>query len=201
MPYLGMTAMFLDYDNDGYLDLFLANGHLDNNVKEYDSMADYAQKNQLFRNNGDGTFREVTDISGPGFRLKGVSHGAALGDYDNDGDIDLFVSNSNGPCSLLRNEGGNRNHWLMIRTVGTKSNRDGIGARIRVIAGDLVQMKEVKHSYGYLSSNDPRVVFGLGEEHSVDEVTIHWPSGIVQVLKDIDADQILTVQEASESTK
>ena len=195
VPYLGMTPAFLDYDNDGYQDLFFANGHLDDNVKEYDAAASYAQRNQLLKNNGDGTFREVTEFSGPGLRIEDVSHGAALGDYDNDGDIDLFVSNSNGPCSLLRNEGSNRNHWLMIRTVGTKSNRDGIGTRIKVVSGDLVQVKEVKHSYGYLSSNDPRVAFGLGGRTKADQVEIRWPSGIVQILRNIKADQILTVRE------
>ena len=195
VPYLGMTPVFLDYDNDGFQDLFVANGHLDENVKEYDPAADYAQRNQLFRNNRDGTFREVTDVSGSGFRLQGVSHGAAVGDYDNDGDVDLFVSNSNGPCSLLRNEGGNRNHWLMINTVGTQSNRDGIGARIRLISGDLVQVKEVKSSYGYLSSNDLRVAFGLGDRDKVDTLEIRWPSGIITTIEDIDVDQILTVVE------
>ena len=195
LPYLGMTALFLDYDNDGYQDLFIANGHLDENVKEYDPRADYAQRNQLFRNNGDGTFREMTDVSGSGFRLKGVSHGAAVGDYDNDGDVDLFVSNSNGPCSLLRNEGGNRNHWLTVSTVGTRSNRDGIGARIRVVSGDLVRMKEVKSSYGYLSSNDRRVAFGLGDTGKIDELQVRWPSGIVTVIEQIELDQVLTVTE------
>ena len=195
LPYLGMTALFLDYDNDGYQDLFIANGHLDRNVKEYDPRADYAQRNQLFRNNRDGTFREMTDVSGPGFRLEGVSHGAAVGDYDNDGDVDLFVSNSNGPCSLLRNEGGNRNHWVAVSTAGTRSNRDGIGARIRVVSGDLVQMKEAKGSYGYLSSNDRRVAFGLGDEGRIDELQVRWPSGMVTVIEEIEADQVLTVTE------
>ena len=195
IPYLGMTVAFLDYDNDGWLDIFVANGHLDENVQDYDPMARYAQKNQLFRNNGDGTFTEVTDIAGPGFQLENVSHGAAFGDYDNDGDIDIFVSNSNGPCSLLRNDGGNRNHWLAIRTIGTKSNRDGIGAKIKVISGDLVQVREVRSSYGYLGSSDLRVYFGLGRRNKADRIEIRWPSGTVQVLRDVKADQFLTVRE------
>ncbi|MBM3122986.1 MAG: CRTAC1 family protein [Chloroflexi bacterium] len=195
IPYLGMSAFFLDYDNDGYQDIFIANGHLDENVKDYDPGADYAQRNQLFRNNRDGTFSEVTDVSGPGFRLEGVSHGAAAGDYDNDGDVDLFVSNSNNPCSLLRNEGGNRNHWLMVRTVGTESNRDGMGARLRVVSGDLVQTKEVKSSYGYLSSHDLRVPFGLGNRDRVDVLEIRWPSGLTTRIEDIEVDRVLTVIE------
>ena len=195
LAYLGMTIAFLDYDNDGHQDLFLANGHLDKNVKEYDARAEYAQRNQLFRNNGDGTFREVTEGAGPGFRIARVSHGAAFGDYDNDGDIDIFVSNSNGqPCSLLRNDGG-KGHWLMIRPVGVKSNRDGIGARITVTAGDLMQHKEVRSSYGYLGANDLRMHFGLGDRERADEVRIRWPSGIVQVLTDVQADRIVRVEE------
>jgi len=195
-PYLGMTIAFLDYDNDGHTDLFLANGHLDENVKEYDAMAEYPQRNQLFRNNGDGTFQEVTEQAGPGFRIERVSHGSAFGDYDNDGDMDIFVSNSNDQsCSLLRNDGGNTNHWLMIRTVGRKSNRDGIGARITVTAGDRVQHKEVRSGYGYLGANDLRVHFGLGDRTRADEVRIRWPSGIVQVLRDMEADRVVQVEE------
>ena len=139
---------------------------------------------------------EVTDRVGSGFQIERVSHGAAFGDYDNDGDMDIFVSDSDHPtCTLLRNDGGNRNHYLMIETIGTRSNRDGIGARIRVTSGDLIQMKEVRSSYGYLSSNDPRVLFGLGDRDKADRIEIRWPSGIVQVLEDVDADQMLTIQE------
>jgi hypothetical protein len=196
LRYLGMTAVFLDYDNDGYQDIFIANGHLDENVGEYDVMTCYAQKNQLFRNKGDGTFTEVTDAVGPGLRIERVSHGAAFGDYDNDGDVDIFVSDSDHPtCTLLRNDGGNRNHYLMIETVGTRSNRDGIGAKIRVVAGDLIQMKEVRSSYGYLCSNDVRVLFGLGDRDKADRIEVRWPSGMVQVLEDVRADQILTIKE------
>ncbi len=196
LRYLGMTAVFLDYDNDGYQDIFIANGHLDENVGEYDVMTCYAQKNQLFRNKGDGTFTEVTDTVGPGLQVKRVSHGAAFGDYDNDGDVDIFVSDSDhSTCTLLRNDGGNRNHYLMIETVGTRSNRDGIGARIRVVAGDLIHMKEVRSSYGYLCSNDIRVLFGLGDRDQADRIEVRWPSGMVQLLEDVKADQILTIEE------
>ena len=199
LPYLGMTAAFLDYDSDGYLDLFLANGHLDENVREYDTAASYAQQNQLFRNLGDGTFAEVTDKAGPGMQVERVSHGSAFGDYDNDGDGDIFVSDSDAPhCTLLRNDGGNANHWLMVRTVGTRSNRDGIGARIRVTAGDLAQTKEVRSTYGYLGANDLRVHFGLGQRESAEHIEIRWPSGTVQVLENVKANQFLTIREPEE---
>jgi len=196
VPYLGMAAAFVDYDSDGYQDLFVANGHLDENVQEYDTGASYAQRNQLFRNRGDGTFEEVTDRAGPGLQVERVSHGAALGDYDSDGDVDLFVSDSDAPhCTLLRNDGGNAHHWLSIRTVGRRSNRDGIGARIRVTAGDLEQVKEVRSSYGYLSANDLRVHFGLGSRERADRIEIRWPSGLVQVLEDVAVDRFLTIEE------
>jgi len=196
LPYLGMTAAFLDYDNDGYLDIFVANGHLDENVEEFDPSTSFGQRNQLFRNNGDGTFTEVTGMAGPGLQAEKVSHGAAFGDYDNDGDIDIFVSDSDDqPSQLLRNDGGNANHFLVVETIGRRSNRDGIGARIRVVAGDLVQTKEVRSGYGYMSSSDLRVIFGLGKRTQVERLEVRWPSGIVQVLENLGVDQTFTIKE------
>lgn len=202
LPYLGMTAAFLDYDNDGHLDLFVANGHLDRNVGEYDPAATYRQLNQLFHNRGDGTFAEITATAGLGLRTERVSHGAAFGDYDSDGDTDIFVSDSAGePSQLLRNDGGNANHYLAIRAVGTASNRDGIGTRVEVVAGDLRQTREVRSTYGYLCANDLRLLIGLGARAAADSVTLRWPSGRVQVLTDVPADQLLTVVEDSPPTR
>jgi enediyne biosynthesis protein E4 len=199
LPYLGMTAAFLDYDSDGWLDLFVANGHLDENVQAYDSAARYAQKNQLFRNLGDGQFAEMTDQAGPGLQVQRVSHGAVFGDYDNDGDVDIFVSDSSSPqCTLLRNDGGNSNHWLGIQVRGTRSNRDGIGARIMVTAGDLTQTREVRATYGYLGANDLRVHFGLGGATLADRLQIHWPSGHVQELRNLPADSYHVITEPAE---
>ena len=196
VPYLGMTSAFLDYDNDGYLDVFLANGHLDENVKEYDPSASYAQVNQLFRNLRDGTFEEVTEVSGPGMRLARVSHGAAFGDYDDDGDLDIFVSDSDTPrCSLLRNDGGNANGYVVVMLVGKRSNRDGFGARIRAVAGDVVQTREVRSSFGYMGSSDKRLILGLGGRDRLDSLEIRWPSGVHQVLVDIPAGQRLSIAE------
>ena len=198
VPYLGMTAAFLDYDNDGYLDIYVSNGHLDENVKEYDPATSYPQQNQLFRNQRNGLFAEVSQKSGPGLLVQRVSHGAVFGDYDNDGDVDIFVSDSDTPqCTLLRNDGGNAQHYLVIKTVGTKSNRDGLGARIRAVAGDLVQTREIRCSYGYMGSNDIRLILGLGDHAQVDSLVIHWPSGIMQTLVDIAADQTLVINEAA----
>jgi hypothetical protein len=196
VPYLGMTSAFLDYDNDGWLDVFVSNGHLDKNVREYDPSTTYAQQNQLFRNKGDGTFAEVSDESGPGMRVKRVSHGAVFGDYDNDGDVDVFVSDSDTPhCTLLRNDGGNNNHYLRITTKGSKSNLQGIGAKIRAVAGDLVQTREIRSSYGYMGSSDVRLTLGLGHHTTVDTLQVFWPSGELQTLLHLDANQSITIEE------
>ncbi|MCC7265187.1 MAG: CRTAC1 family protein [Candidatus Latescibacteria bacterium] len=193
-----MSANFLDADNDGWLDLFVANGHLDANVKKYDPAAAYAQKNLLFRNTGKGTFEEVGQNAGPDLQVERVSHGTALADYDNDGDVDLFVSDSDTPhCTLLRNEGSEGSHFLSIEVEGRNGSRDGVGARIRVRAGELEQTREVRANCGYLSSSDRRVHFGLGAQRRADWVEIRWPRGGVQLLKDVPADQFLRVREGA----
>ena len=196
VPYLGMTAAFLDYNNDGHLDVFVANGHLDANVKEFDPSTSYAQVNQLFRNHGDGAFAEVTRAAGPGMQLARVSHGAAFGDYDDDGDLDIFVSDSDTPrCTLLRNDGGNANATVVLTLVGRRSNRDGIGARVRAVSGNLVQTREVRSAYGYMGANDRRLILGIGGRARIDTLEIRWPSGVRQVLIDVAAGQRLTITE------
>ena len=186
---------FFDYDNDGYLDLFLANGHVEPNIEIIDRAGpSYAQRDQLFHNDHDGTFTDVSADS-PGLATAAVGRGSTTADYDNDGDLDLFVANNNQRGLLLRNDGGNRQHWLSVCTVGTRSNRDGIGARIRVVAGDLRQVEEVRSGSSYLSQNALRVHFGLGQHRRVDRVEISWPSGMTQVLEDVAVDQFLTIRE------
>lgn len=190
LPYVTFGTGFFDADNDGDLDIYVANGH----TEEYE--ADHEQPDQLFENIGDGRFEDVSALSGPPFAVKYVGRGVAFGDYDNDGDIDLVVSNKNGPLNFLQNQGGNRRNWLMIRTRGTASNRDGIGARIEVSAPDFSRVKEVKSGYSMFSSNDLRVHFGLGDLERVD-VTIRWPSGTVDTLTDVPANRLLTIVEGS----
>jgi len=198
VPYLGMTAAFLDYDNDGFLDVFVANGHLDANVQDFDPSTSYEQINQLFRNRGDGTFEETTRASGPGMLVERVSHGAIFGDIDNDGDVDIFISDSASPrCTLLRNNGGNRRNFLTLLAQGTVSNRDGIGASVRVVAGDLVQTRQIRRSYGYMGSNDVRLHVGLGSATLADSVIVHWPSGKRQTMTTIAANQQVLLQEPS----
>ena len=192
---LGWGTSFFDYDHDGDLDLFIANGHIYPQLDAVEGHAEhYRQPNQLFRNDG-GRFEEVTEQAGPGLALVQSSRGAAFGDYDNDGDIDIAVFNIDDKPNLLRNNGGNDRHWLQVKTVGTKSNRLGIGARIRVRVDSLVQLREIRSGSSYLSQNDMRAHFGLGERTRVDTVEVRWPSGTVDRVADLSVDRLLIVKE------
>jgi hypothetical protein len=193
--FLAWGTEFFDYDNDGDKDLFVANGHLFPQLDRANLGVNYAQTNQLFENQGDGTFDEVSRTTGAGLQIEKVSRGASFGDYDNDGDLDIFVLNLNDFPTLLRNEGGNRNNWLMVRTVGAVSNRDGIGARIKVRCGELTQINEVRSGSSYLSQNDLRVHFGLGKRKTVDLLEITWPSGSVQRFENLSANRVLVIRE------
>jgi hypothetical protein len=190
--YVGWGDGFLDFDNDGWKDIFILNGGLTWLV---------AMESTLLRNNGNGTFDDVSTQAGAFFRTRIVSRGACFADYDNDGSIDAFVMTLGGKGILLHNTPppGNRNHWLTVKLVGTRSNRDGYGARLEAQAGDLRQYVEAVSESGYLSQNDPRPHFGLGQHAEVDKLIIHWPSGIEQTLEHIKADQILTVKEPASS--
>ena len=185
---------FFDYDNDGDRDLFVANGHTYPQADLPRVNSNYKQANSLFENRG-GRLVEVSAAAGPGFALRRVGRGTSFADYDGDGDIDLFILNLNGPPTLLRNDGDHDNHYLLVHTVGTKSNRDGIGARVIISAGGQTQHAEVQSGGSYLSHNDLRLHFGLGQAERVDRLEVRWPSGAVQVLSDIAADQVLTVVE------
>ena len=205
LPPLGFGTGFFDYDNDGLLDLFVANGHVLDNVELFDRSTTYPQANQLLRNLGPGkygkfTFADVSAASGPGMQLVQPSRGSATGDYDNDGDLDLLVVNLGEPAVLLRNDGGNRSNWLAIEAEGVASNRDGIGARIRVVSGGLVQTREVRGSRSYLSQSDLRVHFGLGERTHVDSILISWPAGGSDLVTGVRANRYLLVREGSGST-
>ena len=192
---LGKTCWgtaFFDADNDGDLDIFFSAGHIDPASWEAHGQADV-----FLENNGDGTFTDVSEAVG--LRESdpyGVGRGVAVADYDADGDLDLLVVNSGAKPSLLRNDGGNRQHWLQIRTVGTVSNRDGVGAVVKVRAGDLHQVQQVKAGESYLSQSSLDVAFGLAHHTQVDEIVIQWPSGIVQTLTDIQVNQRIVVEEA-----
>jgi hypothetical protein len=186
---------FMDYDNDGARDLFMANGHVLDNIERYHADTRYAEPKLMFRNNGRGIFENVSDQLGPDFLLPRVSRGAAIADFDNDGDLDILVNNNGQAPQLLRNDGGNANHWLEILLIGTKSNRDGVGARVKLSAGDLVLCDQRKGGMSYQSAQDPRLHFGLGQRSTVDSVEVLWPSGSVTKLANIKGDQIIAVKE------
>ena len=192
---LGFGAKFFDADNDHDLDLFVANGHVYSTVESHSDTIEYAQTDQLFLTMGESAFLDVSEECGTYFSVKRVSRGAAFGDYDNDGDTDIFVVHLNQKAVLLRNDGGNRNNWLKIKTVGVKSNRDGIGARIEVVTRLHAQIGEVQASSSYLSGHDLRLIFGLGAEAEAGEVTVTWPSGLKQTLADVAANQFLIITE------
>jgi hypothetical protein len=193
IPYLGWATCFLDYDNDGRRDLFAANGHVypevDGRIAET-----YAQPLQLFRNLGEGRFAEVSEAAGLRALPPRSARGGACADFDNDGDVDVLVSNIDDKPMLLRNEGGNAGRWLTVRLVG-KTNRDAVGAKVTVAAGGLVQQDRVRAGGSYLSTNDARLHFGLGGAAEVERIEIVWPGGGTQRLEKARSNQILTIRE------
>jgi hypothetical protein len=191
----GFGARFMDYDNDGARDIFMANGHVLDNIARYHADVQYAEPKLMFRNVGRGIFENVSDKLGPDFQMPRVSRGAAIADFDNDGDLDILVNNNGGAPQLLRNDGGNANHWLEILLIGTKSNRDGVGARVKVTAGDLVLFDQRKGGMSYQSTQDPRIHFGLGQQDHIDAIEIIWPSGAITRLASLRSDQIIAVKE------
>jgi hypothetical protein len=184
--FVGWSSSFIDYNNDGMVDIFKVNGALKHL---------YGQEDQLFENMGDGTFKDVSTESGKYFLNKFVGRGACFGDYDNDGDIDAYIVNLNDRGAFLRNNKGNQNNWITLKLVGTTSNRDGIGAIIKLTSGGKLQTNQKKSTTGYLSQNDPRLHFGLAKNEIVEKIEIRWPSGKTQLLENIKANQILTVKE------
>jgi hypothetical protein len=191
----GWSLFFLDYDNDGWKDLLIAQGHdLDTVEKSYPQLH-YREPMMLVQNSA-GKFTDVTSISGPGLQQPWVGRGMAMGDFDNDGRVDAVVTTNGGSVHILRNETSTSNHWLTLQLVGHKSNRDGIGAVIKVTTSGGSQWETVSTARGYLSSSDPRAHFGLGSSTIAQTIEIRWPSGIVQKLKDVAGDQILHVEES-----
>ena len=194
----GWGAGFFDYDNDGDEDIFVANGHVMDNIELLNSSLNYLQPALLLENQI-GKYVDVSSNSGAALSTLRAGRGLALGDIDNDGDIDVLISSCNQRPVLLRNDGGSRSHWLTIQAVGRASNRDGIGVKVRLTAGRKIQRKEIVAGGSYLSSNDRRLHFGLGTTSVVDHIEIRWPSGKSQVLDKVAADRILKVEEPSAS--
>ncbi len=184
-----------DFDNDGWLDLFVANGHLHPELERSFLGLFYAQRNLLYHNRG-GRFVEVGASSGEVWHIEKVSRAAAGGDYDNDGDADLFIMNLNDSPTLLRNDSGGANNWLGLQLTGTESNRDAIGARVRVRAGGMEQVREVQRGYSFQAQHDRRLLFGLGRGQRVEQVEILWPSGRRQLIADPPLRRYLDVGES-----
>ncbi|MDD9973330.1 MAG: CRTAC1 family protein [Candidatus Poribacteria bacterium] len=198
LPFIGFSPLFLDYDNDGHVDMFCANGNPQDVVELLVDHDTYAQRDQMFQNNGDGTYSDISEAAGDYFSKEFVGRAAATADYDNDGDMDIVIMNSNQHAVLLRNEGGNRKNWLGIKLVGTQNNRDGIGTKVTLTTEDMTQIREVKSGSSYASGSDTRLLFGLGESQHVKKVSIVWQSGTLQELEDISTNQILTIVESEE---
>ena len=194
LPFVGFGAVFFDADSDGRLDLAFANGHMLDNPAQFRAGGTHAQRNLLFRNVSARRFADVTASAGPGFALEKVSRGLVAADIDNDGDLDLLVTNNGQTADLLRNDSA-PGSALLVRLIGTKSNRDGIGARLLLTTGTRTQMREVKAGSSYLGQNDLRQHFGLGSDTRADRLEVKWPSGLVDVVPNLAANQIVSIRE------
>ncbi len=194
-PYLGFGVKFLDFDNDGWKDIFVANGHVNPEVDSTTTGITYAERNFLFRNLRDGRFAEIGQRAGPGLGLRKVSRGAAVADYDHDGQLEILVTNLDSSPDLLRNARPTGYHSILVKTIGRESNRNGYGARIEVTAGDLVQWDEVRSCGSYLSASDARCHFGLRASTTVDKLVVRWPSGRPETLTHLPVDHVLVIEE------
>jgi hypothetical protein len=196
MPYVGWGTKFFDYDNDGWLDLLVVNGHVYPQIEGAYPDAMYKQRMLFYRNLRDGTFAECAAELGAALYQRWASRGAAFGDYDEDGDVDVVVNNLDGPPALLRNDGGSAaGHWIKLKLIGSRSNRNAAGARVELKAGGLTQIDEVRAGDSYISHSDWRLHFGLGKATTVDEITIKWPNGKVDTLSKVPIDRVVSVTE------
>jgi hypothetical protein len=195
--YLGWGTMFFDFDNDGWPDLILANGHVYPEVEQFHLGGEFKEPRILYRNNGNGTFTDVSARAGPGITAASSARGLAVGDLWNDGRLSVVINNMNDQPSLLVNSFRSPNHWIAFKTFGTRSNRDGIGAKITVIVGKRKMIDEVRSGSSYASQSDIRARFGLGSATKVESVEVRWPSGLVERYDDLPLDTIDTLKEGS----
>jgi enediyne biosynthesis protein E4 len=193
----GVSAKFLDYDNDGWPDIVQINGAMVDNVQLYHSEVTYKEPLLMFRNVGKGQFEKTSEALGPDFMRPIAGRGLATADYDNDGDIDIATNNRDDYPELLRNDGGNSNHWLEIFLIGTRSNRDGIGASLKLTSEGITHVEQAKGGMSYMSASDPRIHFGLGKRSKIDSLEITWLSGQVDRLTNVPIDRIIAVKEGA----
>ncbi|MGD0922113.1 MAG: CRTAC1 family protein [Terriglobia bacterium] len=193
----GVSMKFMDYDNDGWVDIFQSNGAMLDNIHLYHSEVTYAEPKLMFRNLGKGKFEKVSEYLGPDFMRPTVGRGCAAGDYDNDGDLDVAIINRDDYPEILRNDGGNANNWLMVKLIGTKSARDGTGASLKLASEGFIQYGQAKGGIGYMSANDQRIHFGLGQRKTIESLEITWLSGTVDKLTNVPINQIITVKEGT----
>jgi enediyne biosynthesis protein E4 len=193
----GVAAKFLDYDNDGWVDIVQLNGAMLDNVTLYHSEISYKEPLLMFRNLAMGRFEMTSSQLGPDFLRPVAGRGLATADFDNDGDIDIAVNNRGDSPELLRNDGGNSNHWLEVLLIGTKSNRDGTGAQLKLTSEGFAQVKQAEGGTSYMSASDPRIHFGLGKRAKVESLVITWPSGQVDKLANLPIDTIIAVKEGT----
>jgi enediyne biosynthesis protein E4 len=192
--FLGWGTLFVDIDNDGWPDVFMANGHVYPEVDNKAINNTFKERKLLYWNEHNGRFRDISLESGPGITMPFNSHGVAAADFDNDGAVEILVNNSHDRPSLLKNYGEHGN-WILLKLVGTKSNRDAIGARVTVWVGGHQQTQEVRSGGGYISQSDFRLHFGLGTATKIDTLEIRWPSGLMQRLENVAANRIAKIRE------
>ena len=190
--FMGWGVAFLDFDNDSRPDIFMVNGHIYPQLKR----VKYEQRRILYRNLGNRKFKDITNEIGEDLLAEKSSRGLAIGDFDNDGDVDIFISNMNEPPTLLRNDGGNRQRFLNVKLAGKTANRSGIGARVTVVSGDRKLVQEVRSGSSFLSQSDLRLHFGLASAEKVDRIEIDWPGGSKEIIADVKSDQFLTVTQS-----
>ncbi|MBZ5650618.1 MAG: CRTAC1 family protein [Acidobacteriia bacterium] len=193
----GVAMKFLDYDNDGWPDILQLNGAMLDNIQLYHGEVSYKEPLLMFRNLGKGQFEKASESLGPDFMRPIAGRGLATADFDNDGDIDIATNNRGDYPSLLRNDGGNANHWLEVLLIGTRSNRDGVGASLKLTTEGSVHVEQAKGGMSYMSASDPRIQFGLGKRTKVDSLEITWPSGQIDRLTNVPVDQIIAVKEGT----
>ncbi len=193
--YVGWGAGFFDFDNDGWKDLLLVNGHVFPEVERLGIDIHFKDRAILYRNLGNGRFADLSETAGPALLQRHSARGAAFGDYDNDGLVEVLVNNQNEPPSLFKQMARQSNHWMILRLAGTRSNRSALGAKVKVTAGGHTQIDEVRSGGSYLSQNDLRLHFGLGAAARAERIEIDWPSGVRQTLRDAAADRVITIEE------